>query len=94
MSLFFTRALGDTQTQLIPPRNRSTAVGTVRVDDKTALRHSAVWASVRLRADLVSSMPLTCYRKVGEVDVSVGPTPFITNPAGDRYGLQSWLYAS
>lgn len=100
MSLFFggqRRALGDTPTQLIPIRGR--AVGTVFVSTDTAMRQSAVWAGLRLRADLISTMELNPYRNVNAGDgniikTSVTPTPFLLDPAGDGFGTEDWLYST
>lgn len=55
------RALGDTPNNLIPARTVTTA-GSFIVDNDTALKSSAVWACVRTRADLVSTMPLEVKR--------------------------------
>ena len=43
---------------------RASAGGAVRVTPDSALASSAVWACLRLRADLVSTMPIDTYRKV------------------------------
>ena len=45
-----------------------------------ALGISAVWAAVRLRADLVSTFPIETYRNVDGMRVDVGATPFINSP--------------
>lgn len=92
MSLFTSRDLGDTSTQLTPPRTRS--YGTTTVSADTALRSSAVWACVRLRADLISTLPLDAYRMVDGRQVEAPKTPFLLNPANDRYGMADWLYSS
>ncbi|MFF2274205.1 phage portal protein [Agromyces sp. NPDC058136] len=60
-----------------------------------ALTHSAVWASLRLRADLVSSMPLDAYRKVGGFDIEVPKTPVLLSPGGDEdWSMDAWLWAT
>jgi HK97 family phage portal protein len=40
-------------------------MGSVSVTQETALRHSAVWACLRLRANLISTLPLDVFRQVG-----------------------------
>lgn len=93
MTLFARRELGDTQNQLVPIRGRG--VGTVTVDADTALRSSAVWACQRLRADLLSTMPVGVYRKTSDnlLDVPLATAPlFIRNPANDAFGVEDWLY--
>lgn len=86
------RDLGDTSTQLVPQRTRG--FGTVSISSDSALRSSAVWACLRLRADLISTMPLDVFRRVGPVQVSMTASPFLTDPDGSGRGLPDWLYAS
>jgi HK97 family phage portal protein len=78
---------------MFPSRTRK-QVGSVTVTDKTALQHSAVWAALRLRADLISSMPADAYRKVQGIDVEVPSPPVLLNPGGDEWDLGTWLWAS
>lgn len=92
MSVLARRDLGDTSTQLIPPRSRSYGSTTVSAD--TAMRSSAVWACVRLRADLISTLPLLTYRNVGGSEVTMPNTAFLNDPAGDGFGIEDWLYSS
>jgi HK97 family phage portal protein len=92
MSLFVNRDLGDTSTQLTPPRSRSYGSTTISAD--SAMRSSAVWACVRLRADLLSTLPVDSYRMMGGRQVEVPKTPFLINPAGDSFGITDWLYSS
>ena len=93
MSLLWSRRdLGDTSTQLTPPRSRS--YGTVSISADTALRASSVWACLRLRADLISTLPIDSFRMVGGVQVEVPKTPFLMNPANDAFGITDWLYSS
>lgn len=77
---------------------RNVRRGGVAVTAETAMRHSAVWACLRLRADLVSTMPVDQYRKVrvGGVDVQVAVTtmPVLVSPGGERVGIQEWLYST
>ena len=69
MSLFRRRDhAGATADQLIPPRP-GTSGGAAAVTNETALRHSAVWACLRLRANLISTMPVDLYRKVDGIQV-------------------------
>lgn len=86
------RDLGDTPNQLVPPRPRP--VGSVSISSDSALRMSALWACLRLRADLISTMPLDVYRTVAGLKVEAAGTPFLDDPAGDGYGVEDWLYSS
>lgn len=94
MSLFAKRAVMTTAADLIPPRTPVMTAGTVTVTNDTALRHSAVWACLRLRANLVSTMPVDVYRKVGGINVEVPPSPILVQPGGERVGIKEWLYST
>lgn len=82
-----------TADQLIPTRP-VTSVGSVLVTNETALRHSAVWACLRLRANLISTMPVDLFRRVGGVQVEVPKPPVLVNPGGERVGIAEWLYST
>lgn len=75
MSLWYQRAYpGQSADQLIPQRSEGRR-GAAVVTSETALRHSAVWACLRLRANLVSTMPLDLYRRVNGVQIEVPKPP-------------------
>lgn len=63
-----------------------------RVDEKTALAHSAVWAACRLRADLISTLPVDVFRRVAGVDVEVPKPPVVATPDGNPAAV--WLWAT
>lgn len=67
--------------------------GVVATPD-TAMRQSAVWACLRIRADLVSTMPLDVYRRVAGVQVEVPKPPVLVTPGGEKVDVQEWLYSS
>lgn len=94
LSGFYGDYAGATANQLIPPRTSYGRAGSVTVTGKTALRHSAVWACLRLRANLVSTMPVDCYRRVGGVQVEIPKPPVLVNPGGERVDVLEWLYSS
>jgi HK97 family phage portal protein len=75
-------------------RERRFGGGAVHVDANTALRHSAVWACLRLRADLVSSMPVDVYRRVNGVQVEVPAPPVLVTPGGATVGMREWTYST
>lgn len=94
MSLFRRRDYaGQTADQLIPPRP-STTGGAAAVTNETALRHSAVWACLRLRANLISTMPVDLYRKVDGIQVEVPKPPVLVTPGGDEVEMPEWMYSS
>ncbi|MGW4852214.1 phage portal protein [Streptomyces sp. NPDC004288] len=68
--------------------------GKVPITTETAMRHSAVWACLRLRADLVSTMPVDVYRKVNGIQVEVPKPPVLVTPGGAQVGIQEWIYSS
>jgi HK97 family phage portal protein len=85
---------GATASQVIPPRSNYGRVGMVAVTSETALRHSAVFACLRLRANLISTMPVDSFRKLGGVQIETTKLPILVNPGGDRVDIQEWLYSS
>jgi HK97 family phage portal protein len=80
----------------IPPRPGSSGSrGVVSVTSDSAMRHSAVWACLRIRADLVSTFPLDVMRRVqGMRPVEVPRPPVLVDPGGARWDYQDWMYAS
>lgn len=97
MSLF--RQRNAEPSSLIPPR-RGTRKGSVDVTSDSAMRHSAVWASIRLRADLVSLMPLDAFRKIPSmgVDVEVTKPKVLVTPSshgeGQPMDITEWMYST
>lgn len=79
---------------LLPPRG--SGFGSLRrVTGDSALRQSATWASLRLRADLISSFPIDTFRKVDGIQVEVPKPPVIVNPSpGKTLTMREWMYSS
>lgn len=103
MSLFSRRSLtGNVGWFLNPGWPGATAADLIRrsahgwpsVNRETAMRNSAVWACLRLRANLVSSFPVDAYRIVDGRQVEVPKWPILVNPGGERVGIDEWLYSS
>lgn len=92
MSLFHRRDYGLSAEQLIPSRTAGRV--TPIVNNETALRHSAVWACLRLRANVISTMPVDCFRRVGGVQVETPKPPVLVNPGGQRVDILEWLYST
>lgn len=67
---------------------------TGKVATSKALRHSAVWACRRLRADLVSTMPVDTYRMVGKTRFEVPKPPVFIIPGGEEVDWCEWAYSS
>jgi HK97 family phage portal protein len=91
MSLF--KRYVQTAADLIPSRMAATR-GTVTVNNETALRHSAVWACLRLRANLVSSLPVKMYREMVGVQVEIPKPKLLVNPSGERIDIGEWMYST
>jgi HK97 family phage portal protein len=95
------RAIGEfpgaTAQDLVPARIPVSRIGTVNVSHDSALRHSAVWACARLRANLVSTLPIDVFRNIdGEAEpIEVTPKPpILINPGGDRVNYHEWMFAT
>jgi HK97 family phage portal protein len=78
---------------LIPIRTAQKQ-GSVSVTNDSAMRHSAVWACLRLRADLISTMPMDVFRRVNGMQVEMPKPPILVNPGGERVDMCEWMYSS
>lgn len=99
MSVLFSRGLGDTPYELVPVRQgRNPLAPVIKPDDE--LRNSVVWAALRVRADLISTLPVTALRTVDGIQVPVPNQPSIlTSPGalfvgGPLARIDEWLYAT
>ena len=93
MSIFFnreTKLSGDWGAVRFASRGKARA----SVDADRALMHSAVWACLRLRADLVSSTPLDVFRMIDGQQVEVAKPPVLVAPGGERMTCGEWIYSS
>lgn len=87
-------ARAETAADLIPARYGQRSGG-MPVSNETAMRNSVVWACLRLRADLVSNMPVDVYRKVNGIRVTVTTVPpVLVSPGGERIGIREWMYST
>jgi HK97 family phage portal protein len=95
VSLFNKRLFGiGAAADLIPARPMSSRAGTVNITNDSALRHSAVWACLRLRANLISTLPVDVFRRVNGVQIESFKPPVLVNPGGERVGILEWLYST
>jgi HK97 family phage portal protein len=83
---------------LIPVRGNTAGSARPLVTADTALRHSAVWACLRLRADLISTLPVHVKRAIpGNTDgltMDVTPPMIITNPGGPDVRFMEWAFST
>lgn len=96
MSLLFRASRGlafPNAGQLIADR-RQRRVGSGPISGEQAMRSSAVWACLRLRADLISTSPVDVYRSLGGQQISVASPPVLVNPSGQEVHITEWLYSS
>lgn len=91
MSLFFRREAHFGGTE-VPPRP-SWGKG-FNVTPKAALRQSAVWGAITLRADLMSSFPIDVFRRVGGIQVEVPKPPVLIHPSGGSMTMREWMYST
>jgi HK97 family phage portal protein len=94
VSLFHKRVAGLDATQLVAQRTMGRNGRIVRVNRDAALRHSAVWACLRLRADLLSTMPIDVFRRVNGVQVELPKPLIITEPGGPNCRSIEWRYST
>jgi len=80
---------GLSPTDMVAQRtaSRMTARGVGSAEE--AMSISAVWAAIRLRADLISTLPIETYRTIDNMRVDTGATPFISSPK-----FMEFLYSS
>lgn len=94
MTLLFKRAGGVTAADLLAERG-SARRGFGRIPRDKAMRNSAVWACLRLRADLVSSMPVDVYRRADGIQLEVTKPAVFLRPGGaDGVLWHEWVYSS
>ncbi|MFD9319294.1 phage portal protein [Streptomyces sp. NPDC060053] len=90
----FTRDAQISSAEDLLARARQGRTGRVPVTNETALRNAAVWACLRLRADLVSSFPIDVYRYVNGIQVEVPKPPVLVSPGGTEVGIREWMYST
>jgi HK97 family phage portal protein len=93
VSLFRRQQRATTAAEYIPSRG-AVAPTSITVTNDTALRHSAVWACLRTRANLISTLPVDQYRRVGGIQVEVPKQKILVTPGGDRVDICEWLYST
>ena len=100
MSLLRREVSGETAESILRDRlGRRT--GSHHVTTSTAMRHSAVWACVRLRADLVSTMPVDVFKPIvtgSPVTIEVAKPPVLIEPSshgdGHPVDIVEWMYST
>lgn len=91
---WFQRDAQITSAEDLLAQSRERRSSRVHVTNDTALRNAAVWACLRLRADLVSSFPIDVYRYVNGIQVEVPKPPVLVSPGGLEVGIKEWMYST
>jgi HK97 family phage portal protein len=93
---YFGEYPGAMANDVIPHRMSMQLAPGHMINNDSALRHSAVWACLRLRANLISTFPIDCYRKgqYGIADVEVSKPPILINPGGECVDYMEWIYST
>lgn len=92
MSLFVKR--GQTPGELVGDRTRLRTTRGARVSRGDALTHSVTWAALRLRADLISTMPVDVFRRIEGVQVEQNKPPVFVTPGGKNVSWNEWCYST
>ncbi|NJP74370.1 phage portal protein [Streptomyces sp. C1-2] len=90
----FTRDAQITSPEDLLTHARERRTSRVHVTNETALRNSAVWACLRLRADLMSTFPIDVFRYVQGIQVEVPKPPVLVSPGGAEVGIREWVYST
>lgn len=90
--MLFGRARRDAKSVLIPPRSGRTGIPVATPDE--ARRNSAVWACTRLRADLVSTLPVDVFVRVNGVQYERPRPKVLSEPGGPDVRYMEWSYST
>ena len=65
-----------------------------RPSKRAHFAHSAVWACTRLRADVVSMLPVDLYRRSAAGPVEIPKPAVLVNPGGEQVDMLEWMYST
>lgn len=88
------RLFGISSAGELIPRRTTGAEAMPHVGPDQAMRQSAVWAALRLRADLISTLPCDVYRNVQGQRIEVPKPKVLVSTGGDNVGYMEWMYMS
>ena len=91
MSLLFRSGFKSAE-DLVPSRRRAGRSHSVSTEE--AMKNSVAWACLRLRADMISTSPVDCYRNLNGRAMSVPTPPVLVNPGGATVDIVEWLYST
>jgi len=91
VSLLFRSAEPGPGMPFVPMRSPHSMIS---VTGQTARRHSAVWAALRLRADLISSLPIDAFRHTTSGIQEPMPLPPVLRNPTPYMRMMEWVYSS
>jgi HK97 family phage portal protein len=78
------------------PAPSASGIAPYSADPRTpeaALQAVAIWGATNLIASVCSTMPIDTYRRLPDgTSVQVDSPALITDPSGEGYGVEDWLY--
>jgi len=77
----------------VPLRSGANSRNLPMITNETALRNSVVWACRRIRADIMSTLPVDSFRKVNGIPVEVPLAPVLVDTDGEDWPLHHWMWA-
>ncbi len=90
----FMRERASNLSEVLAERSRSTSASSWdSVSRGSSLTHSAVWAGLRLRADVISSLPVDVFRKINGVQFEVTKPSVLIAPSSEM-SFTEWVWAS
>jgi HK97 family phage portal protein len=93
VSLLFRERRVQDAASLIPARP-SYVPGLPAVSGESAMRQSAVWACLRLRADQVSTCPVDVFRRINGAQIEVEKPQVLVTTGGKRVRFREWMYST
>jgi len=78
----------------IPSRSSGGKHGAVTVTESRAMTHSAYWACLRIRADLLSTFPADVFRDFEGIALEMPKPPIMVDPGGASWDFGTWMWAS
>ena len=92
MSILFRRS-ADLDAFRPPLNSEAGRLGNGAATAKSSLRVGAMWAALRLRSDLISTLPWKPYREVGGRAIEVPKPPMLVDPSAG-WLWNEWMYAT
>ena len=92
MSVLFRRS-ADLEAFRPPLNSEAGHLGNGAATAKSSLRVGAMWAALRLRSDLISTLPWKPYREVGGRAIEVPKPPMLIDPSAG-WLWNEWMYAT